>query len=28
VLKQENTAFSTPIDKLLLRNVTFSLYIQ
>jgi hypothetical protein len=28
VLKQENTAFSRPIDKLTLRNVTFSLYIQ
>ena len=28
VLKQENTAFSRPIDKLMLRNVTFSLYIQ
>jgi hypothetical protein len=28
ILKQENTAFSTPIDKLSLRNVTFSLYIQ
>lgn len=28
VLEQENTAFSRPIDKLMLRNVTFSLYIQ
>ncbi len=28
VLKHENTVFSRPIDKLMLRNVTFSLYIQ
>lgn len=28
ILKQQNTAFSTPIDQLKLRQVTFSLYIQ
>ncbi len=28
VLKHENSVFSRPIDKLMLRNVTFSLYIQ
>ncbi|WP_432709113.1 outer membrane beta-barrel protein [Pedobacter sp.] len=28
VLEQQNTAFSRPIDKLMLRNITFSLYIQ
>jgi len=28
IMKQENSVFSRPIDKLMLRNVTFSLYIQ
>ena len=28
MLKQENNVFSEPIDRLMLRNVTFSLYIQ
>ena len=28
ILKQDNSVFSQPIDKLMLRNVTFSLYIQ
>jgi hypothetical protein len=28
ILKQDNNAFSKPLDKLMLRNVTFSLYIQ
>ncbi|WP_432713497.1 outer membrane beta-barrel protein [Pedobacter sp.] len=28
ILQQENSVFSKPIDKLMLRNVTFSLYIQ
>jgi hypothetical protein len=28
MLKQENSVFSKPIDKLMLRNVTFSLFIQ
>jgi hypothetical protein len=28
ILRQENSVFSRPIDKLMLRNVTFSLYIQ
>jgi len=28
ILRQDNSVFSQPIDKLMLRNVTFSLYIQ